>query len=103
MRVNTDEPKKPTTIRLNSQNLKFLQAAAEKDGRTVSALIDTAVDEYVKRQTNGIDQESGEELCIEHDDMSRLMTVLETMKRPCPISLFVQILKLQRPEKETKE
>ena len=93
------EPKRATSVRLNSQNLRSLGSMAMEDKRTVSALVNTAVDEYVNRRTSGIQGSEEGELHIDHDDLGRIAPVLEAMKNPCPISLFIQILKLQRPDR----
>lgn len=84
------------SCRLNPQNLERLRAIAGEEGRTVSTLINMAIEEFVARLGGGLPESSNvaaEELPISLDDLKKVTHVVETMGTAVSLKLLLDIIK----------
>jgi hypothetical protein len=85
--------------RIDEKNLETLKSLAKEKGHTVSALIDTAIDEFLQRQSlvgNALILEQPTDFCISSDDIKHVAPVVEAFGKEIPLKLFVQIIESQR-------
>jgi ribbon-helix-helix protein len=87
-----ESPKTPTTIRLKPDSLEQLKALANTTGRTVSSLIDAAVEEYLNRKPESLVPVISKELLIGSEELKRMTDVVEAMGKPLPLNLFLDLI-----------
>jgi len=95
------QPKKPVTCRFSQETITRLQEHAAATKQTPSAIINKAVAKYFERlsqnETSPKDAHENS-FHITAEDLLRLIPVLESIGKPAPLNLFLQLVELQREE-----
>ncbi len=97
MSKQKDSPKVPFTFRLAPEKLARLRELAEQIGSTPSQLMEKAISESLDRCTvTPPVQNTGEEVHLDSSDIQRVGPVVEAMGVSIPVSLFLEIVRVQR-------
>lgn len=92
-------PKLPLTIRVEPTSRAGLDELARSTNRTMSSLIDQAVQEFLVRQSieghlSPDDMNTG--LCLDTMDIERMHAVMQAIGVPIPLKIFLEIIETQR-------
>jgi len=91
------------SVRINATNLEKLKSCAEEMRRSVSILVDWAVDEWLKRKSaeESLEPSSAEvisgDFLLDAEDLKRMMPVVEAMGKSLPLKLFIDLIGTLRP------
>lgn len=87
--------KAPVTVRLSKESQLALKKLAERDGSTVSNLINQAVEQYLASQGQGT-SESNHDTLLTVEDVEGMIPVIKALGRPMSIRIFLQLVQVRR-------
>lgn len=97
MTAKESGPKGPVTIRLKPAIRTELNELAQRNSRSVSAIVAQAVEELLARQLNGVALPS--DLSLDASELERLVPVAQAIGASIPLKVLLAIVEAQRAAK----
>lgn len=97
MTAKESGPKGALTVRLKPTKRTELDALAETSNRSVSSLVEQAIEEFLSRQLSRVALASDPSL--DASDIERLLPVAKAADAPLPLKIILAIVEAQRASK----
>jgi predicted DNA-binding protein len=89
---NPPSNKVPLTIRTHPASLERLKNLAQAQKKTVSSLVDEAIETLIAGQSGVSDND----FLITKEDIEQFLRVLDAIGKPVSLSLFLKIMSIQK-------